>query len=146
MRAVTRAMTRAAILCSLPALACAAETSVAPPSIGVVRDCEGRARRVFGAPGAFLLGPAESLTHAGAPPPEDAKIEDAKIEGRTLILRKADGSEKRVQLPETAAGLQRMGSGWLAAPPFAIKLTADGAIVYRLPMKACGGRSAEAGR
>src|SRR4051794_16657990 len=106
---------RAAMLCILLALACAAETSVAPPSIGVVRDCQGHNRRVFGMPGAFLLGPPESTKAVAVLPlPERVRIQD-----RTLVLPKADGSEMRVSLPERAmAGLQSLGHGWLAAPPF----------------------------
>jgi hypothetical protein len=72
--------------------------------------------------------------------------QNAKIEGRALILRNAAGTERRVPLPETAGWLQRIGSGWLAAPPFAIKLTRDSAIVYRLPMKACSEPSSENAR
>ena len=130
---------RAAVFCVLLAFACAAETSVAPPLVGVVRDCAGQVHRVFGVGGAFLLGPAENTEL----PPEPA---GAKIEGRTLILHSADGPEKRIPLPGPATGLHRMAPGWLAAPPFAIKLTAGGAIVYRLPMQACSSRAAEATR
>jgi hypothetical protein len=128
---------RAATLCLLLALAGAAETSVAPPGIGVIRDCEGHVRRVLGTAGAFVLGPPEAAQLS-----EPAAPENARLEGRTLILRNADGSEKRVRLPEPAAGLQRLAAGWLAATPFAIRLTAGGATVYRLPMRACTSRSA----
>jgi hypothetical protein len=102
-----------------------------------VQDCAGQERRVFGVGGAFLLGPAEKTEL----PPETA---GAKIEGRTLILRRVDGGPKRVPLPGPAGRLQNMGPGWLAALPFAIKLTADGAIVYRLPLAACAIRAQEA--
>jgi hypothetical protein len=133
---------RTTILCLLLALACAAETSVAPPSIGLIRDCEGRLRPVLGTPGAFLLGPPEA---AHAPATDMAALpQGARIEGRILILHTAGGSEKRVPLPEAAARLQRLAPGWLAALPFAIRLTADSATVYRLPMKACAARNAEA--
>ena len=129
------------MLCILLALACAAETSVAPPSIGVVRDCQGHNRRVFGMPGAFLLGPPETAkTGAVLPLPEGASIQD-----RTLILPGANGSERRVSLPEPAtAGLQSLAHGWLAAPPFVIRLTTEGATIYRLPMPGCASRTAEA--
>jgi len=129
---------RAAVVSVLLALACNAETSLAPPSIGVVRDCDGRFRRVFGSPGAFLLGAPEAAPGDGLQVPDDARID-----GRILILSKIDGSEKRIVLPEATSGLRRLSSIWLAAPPFAIQLTAGGAVVYRLPMKACAGASAE---
>jgi hypothetical protein len=128
----------AAVLCLLPVLACAAETSVAPPAIGTVRDCEGRIRQVFGVPGAFVLGSAGAAQSSATPPAP----EGARLEGRTLVLRQADGSERRVPLGAAAGRLQRMAPGWLAALPFAIKLTADSATVYRLPMQVCR----EAGR
>jgi len=110
---------------------------LAPPEIGVVRDCSGHVRRVYGSGGAFVMGGIENLEL----PPEAA---DARVEGRVLILHRADGSEQRVPLPERAAEVRRMGPGWLAAPPFAIQVTADSAMVYRLPMKACA--AAEAAR
>jgi hypothetical protein len=121
------------------ACACFGQTSVAPPFIGIVRDCAGQGHRVFGVGGAFRLGPAEKTEL----PTEPA---DAKIEGGAVILRRADGSEKRLPLPDAAAELRHMGPGWLAAVPFAIKLTADGAMIYRLPMKACVSKGAEAPR
>ena len=133
---------RTAILSLLMALACRGETSVAPPSIGVVRDCDGRIRRVFGVPGAFLLGQPEAATDPAvlAPPRR------ARIEGRSLIILTAEGIEKRIALPHAAGPLQRMDEGWLAAQPFAIRLTGDGASIYRLPMKACAASFTEVAR
>jgi hypothetical protein len=121
---------RALVLCAGLSLICAAQTSVSAPMLGIVRDCAGQIRRVFGVGGAFRLGPAEDL----ALPPEPA---DARIEAEVLVLRRGGEAEKRIPLPGKAAALHHMGPGWLAAAPFALKLTADGAIVYRLPMKGC---------
>jgi hypothetical protein len=123
------------MLWTIMALACAAETSVTPPSIGSVRDCDGRLRRVFGTPGAFVLGPPA----AEGPAAEQRKgpVRAARVQGRTLILVRADGSEKQLQLPGPAATLQRIDKDWLAAVPFAIRLKDGDATVYRLPMKAC---------
>lgn len=121
---------RALVLCAGLSLICAAQTSVSPPMLGVVRDCAGQIRRVFGVGGAFRLGPAENLELPTEPG-------NARIEAGVLVLYRAGEAEKRIPLPAPAAALRRMGPGWLAAAPFAIKLTADGAIVYRLPMKGC---------
>ena len=130
---------RAAVLYAALAGGCLAQTSVEPPLVGVIRDCAGQVRRVYGVGGAFLLRPGEKTEL----PPAAAR---ARVEGRTLILRRADGEEKRLPLPAPAAAVHQMGPGWLAAPPFAIKLTADGAIVYRLPMKGCASRAEETAR
>jgi hypothetical protein len=124
---------RIAILSVLLALVCAAETSVAPPSIGLIQDCQGHTRRVFGTPGAFLLGPPQAVRSVRLL----SLPEGARIEGRNLIVRRGDGSEKRISLPEPAGELQSLDGGWLVAPPFAIRPTADGAAIYRLPMKGC---------
>ena len=51
----------------------------------------------------------------------------AAIPGISLIILTAEGIEKRLALPHAAGPLQRMDEGWLAAPPFAIRLTGDGA-------------------
>jgi hypothetical protein len=130
---------RGFILCLLATLAAAGETTVAIPAIGIVRDCEGHSRRLFGAHGAFLLGPPEPASKTEQPP-------DARIDGRTLILLKRDGSEERILLPDSVAEPQHLAEGWVAAPPFLLKLTSGGPKIYRLPMKACGVRSTEAGR
>ena len=130
---------RALILCLLATLAAAGETTVAIPAIGIVRDCEGYSRRLFGSHGAFLLGPPEPASKTEQPA-------DARIDGRTLILLKRDGSEERILLPDIAVEPQRLGEGWVAAPPFLVKLSADGPKIYRLPMKACGVRSTKAGQ
>jgi hypothetical protein len=121
---------------------CAAETSVAPPLIGVVRDCAGQMQRVFGVGGAFVLERDRSLTvaaqwHRAATVRERLSVQR---EGDNLILHRPDGSEKHVSLPGGAGELQQMSADWLAAWPYAIKLTKDGAEIYRLPAPACGGR------
>ena len=108
---------RAALLLVM-ACACAAEISIAPPLIGVARDCAGNTHRVFGVPGAFVVERAPGL-RAGRPAEIPAGI----------------------KLPSPHAELRRMGSAWLAAWPYAIRLTAAGAgEVYRLPAAGCGGR------
>ena len=123
---------RAPLLCTFVALAGAAETTVAPPSIGLVQDCQGHVRRVFGAPGAFLLGPPETASSIGVPP----LPEGVTVEGRKLIVHRA-GRVERISLPETASQLQSIAHGWVAAAPFLVRLTADGAAIYRLPMTGC---------
>jgi hypothetical protein len=116
-------------------VACFAETSVSPPLIGLVRDCTGQRHRVLGVPGAFVLERDHSNRAATAR--ERLSVER---EGNALILHRPDGSEKRVSLPGPAGELQQMSADWLAAWPYAIKLTKDGAEIYRLPVPACGGR------
>jgi hypothetical protein len=133
---------RLSLLCLFGALACAAQTAVAPPSLGVLHDCEGRPRRVFGTPGAFLIGPPEAAQGSSTLPAPDG----VRIEGRALIVRDGTGAEKRIPLTERSAGLQRLAPGWLTALPFLIRLNADGATVYRLPIAACGSQSKEAAR
>jgi len=124
---------RVLIIWSLASVTWAADVSVSAPAIGSIRDCDGRIRQVFGTPGAFVLGPAAGeRSDAMRPAPRGATLER-----KTLILRRAGGSETRITLSESATRLQSMSAGWVAALPFAIRLTSDGATVYRLPMKAC---------
>jgi hypothetical protein len=107
---------------------CAAETSVTPPWIGSVRDCAGRLHRVFGVGGAFVV----------------ERVADDHFLPSTLSAAsrqtKANDRLPHYELPGPAGDVQRMGPGWLAAWPYAIRLTAGGAKVYRLPVPACGGR------
>lgn len=116
---------RAALLLFAAAV-CLAETSVAPPSIGMVRDCAGQTYRVYGTAGAFVVERAPNRLLAP---------------GRALSkaqLARYDGLRQR--LPGPAGELQHMGSGWLAAWPYAIRITRDTAEIFRLPVPACGGR------
>jgi hypothetical protein len=112
---------RAALLMGLLACACFAQGSFSPPLIGLVRDPAGHVHRVYGLRGVFVLGPPEEIVWSPRP-------SRARIEGRTLIV-----GEKRVALPERAGEPQRMGQGWLAAWPFAIRISGDKLEVYRLP-------------
>src|SRR5579883_1984647 len=113
---------RGFVLLFLTGVVCTAETAVAPPSIGVIHDCAGRSRRLFGTPGAFVLGPPEAEKNA------PARI-GLQIEGKVLVV-----GERRVQLPEKAVQPERVTSEWVTALPFLVRLTAGGATVYRLPM------------
>jgi hypothetical protein len=115
------------ILLFVMACVCAAETSVAPPWIGSVRDCAGRLHRVFGAGGAFVI---ERVADDRFPPTLPAA--PRQIE--------KNASLPHFKLPGPAGELQWMGPGWLAAWPYAIRLGVEGAKVYRLPAPACGGR------
>jgi hypothetical protein len=100
----------------------------------VVQDACGDLRQVRGTAGAFVLGPPDNSLHQ----PAAVGKNDARLEGRTAILLRPDGTETRVVLPAAAGELRTMGHGWLAAFPFAIRLTRDGAEIYRLPSPACG--------
>lgn len=113
-------------------LACVglAETTIALPQVGAVRDPAGRLHGVYGVRGALVLGPPGNLVAGDAPA-------FVRLEERTLIRRRRDGSEQRIVLPGAPEGtLQRIGRGWLAAWPFAIHLAADRVEVYRLPAEA----------
>lgn len=112
------------------------QISVAPPLLGVIQDACGAIREVRGAAGSFQLGPPVE----GAKLPRPVEKDHARLEGRTLIVRGQDGQEKRLLLPGPAGTPRAMGAGWLAAFPFAIQLTRDGAEIHRLPAPPCGGR------
>jgi len=135
-QALSPASFGAALLLLLLASLCCAQTAISPPLIGTIRDSTGHLHKVYGTAGAFVLGPPEAATDPGRHIP----IGELQMSGRTirldkaaLVIRTADGQEKRVPLPSPAGELQRMGDGWLYAAPFAIRLTADGAQVFRLP-------------
>jgi hypothetical protein len=121
-----------ALLCR--AWCVAAPISLAPPLAGVVRDSCGDVRQVRGTAGAFVLGPPDN----SLPRPATVAKSAARLEGRTVVLPRPDSTETRVVLPAAAGELQTMGHGWLAAFPFAIRPTRDGAQIYRLPSPACG--------
>lgn len=123
-----KATIRGGLLCGVLAALCSAQTAILPPQIGTIRDSTGHTRRVFGSPGAFVVGPPEAV----APP--DLRIPaHIRLLKSELILPLPGGREKRVPLPGPSGELQRMSDGWLYAAPFVIRLTADGARIFRLP-------------
>ena len=91
---------------------------VKPPLLGTARDCAGNAYHIFGVSGSFIV--ERSPGHRASPTP--ARLPE------------------HVTLPGPAAAVERLGPDWLAAWPYAIRLTGDGAEIHRLPVPACGGR------
>lgn len=118
------------------AICCVAQVTVSPPQIGVIRDSAGHIRHVFGTAGAFVLGPPEAAQGPDLRIPGGEAIisgRTIRLEKSSLLIRKPDGMEQRVVLPQEATELNRMSADWLSAPPFAIHVTADGVQVFRLP-------------
>ena len=94
----------------------AAEISVTPPVIGVARDCSGRLHRVFGVAGAFVVEGGAGVRSADS-----------------VSARPSPQAGWRAKIPAPLPG-------WMVAWPYAVRVTADGAEVYRLPVPTCGGR------
>lgn len=103
---------------------CAAQTSVAPPWIGMAWDCTGKPHRVYGIAGAFVLDAGADLRPADPVPAVPIPLK----------------AGLQAKLPSPHGALREMGPGWLAAWPYAIRVNSDGPQIYRLPAAACGVR------